>query len=45
MTINHVLALAVIAAFILLMEHGGRLVDLLGDWLARRNGVEKEDEE
>lgn len=45
MNINHVLALAVIAVFILLMEHGGRLVDLLADWLARRNGVEKEDEE
>jgi len=44
-TLIHVLALAIIAAFILLMEHGGRLVDLLADWLARRNGVEKEDEE
>jgi hypothetical protein len=44
-TFNDVLALGIIAAFILLMEHGGRLVDLLADWLARRNGVEKEDEE
>ena len=45
MTFNHVLALAIIAAFILLVDLGGRLVELLADWLARRNGVEKEDEE